>query len=203
MFEFSSYLEQQNQNGDDALYVVEIDASLWFCISDGAGGTGDGGKASRYVVEAFKEVTQIGGFDTPEDFESFLRSIDTELFCESDGGEATAIIGVILNGVVVGASVGDSEAWLFNLEYDYELTSMQNIKPLLGSGSSIPIGFGPMLVEQFMLLGSDGLFKYVKHTEIKLFLSGNVEALEIAGLAKREVGRLQDDISVIYITRKS
>jgi serine/threonine protein phosphatase PrpC len=202
MFEFSSYLEQQNERGDDALYIVELDASLWFCISDGAGGTGEGEKASCYVVEAFKELTQIKGFDSSDDFEKFLRTIDAELSRESHGGECTSIVGKVLNGTVVGASVGDSEAWLFNLEYDYELTSMQNIKPLLGSGSSIPIGFGPMNVEQFMLIGSDGLFKYVKHKEIKYLLSSNTTAVEIAELAKKETGNLQDDISAIFINKK-
>jgi len=202
MFEFSSYLEQQNVKGDDALYVVEIGSVIWFCISDGAGGTGQGEKASRYIVEKFKEQTLIEGFDSPEDFELFLRKIDMVLSRESHGGEATAIAGKILEGVVVGASVGDSEAWLFNLEYDYELTAMKNIKPLLGSGSSIPIGFGPMNVERFMLLGSDGLFKYVKHKEIKFVLSSNTKAAQIAELAKNETGKLQDDISAIYISKK-
>ncbi|WP_044619221.1 hypothetical protein [Gynuella sunshinyii] len=73
MFEYSSYLEQQNVNGDDALYVVEIRNTIWFCISDGAGGITGGAKASSYVIEAFKDLTRIEGFDSPDDFESFLR----------------------------------------------------------------------------------------------------------------------------------
>jgi PPM family protein phosphatase len=203
MFEISSYLEQQNKKGDDNLYLVEAFDSIWFCISDGAGGTGEGEAASYYVVEAFKELVHINSFDNSEDFEGFLRGIDKELSCESHGGEATAIIGKVINGTVMGASVGDSEAWLFNLEYDYELTSLQNIKPLIGSGSSIPIGFGPINLDQSMLLGSDGLFKYTKHTEIKNLLSNSVKAKNIAELAKNETGKLQDDISAIYICKKS
>lgn len=200
MYKFSSYLEQQNKNGDDALYIREIGSSIWFCIADGAGGTGQGAQVSAYIIEAFEELTRIDGFDAPEDFESFLRKVDIELWDERQGGEATAIIGKVMDGVIVGASVGDSEAWIFNLEYDYELTSMQNLKPLIGSGKSVPIGFGPMYLEKYVLLGSDGLFKYANRNDIKSLLSSDCEAIQIADLAKKETGNLQDDVSVILIS---
>lgn len=200
MYKFSSYLEQRNKNGDDALYIKEIGSSIWFCIADGAGGTGQGAQASAYIIEAFEELTRIDGFDVPEDFESFLRKVDIELWDERQGGEATAIIGKVMDGVIVGASVGDSEAWIFNLEYDYELTSMQYLKPLIGSGKSVPIGFGPVYLEKYVLLGSDGLFKYVNRNDIKHLLSNDCEAIQIADLAKKETGNLQDDVSVILIS---
>lgn len=203
MFKISSYLEQQNLKGDDALYVVEIGSSIWFCISDGAGGSGGGDKASLYVIETFKSLTSIEKFDSPEDFESFLRKLDLELSVESNCGEATAIIGKIEDVTVVGASVGDSQAWLFNREYDYELTSMQNLKPLLGTGNALPIGFGPFSVDGAVLLGSDGLFKYINHRELQALLSTKTTAREIAELAKEETGKLQDDISAISISAKS
>lgn len=203
MFEFSSYLEQQNLKGDDALYVTKIGSSIWFCISDGAGGIAGAEQASTYIVEAFRDLTDIDNFDFPDDFESFLRKLDIELSSESSCGEATAIVGK-LNGVtIVGASVGDSEAWLFNRDYDYELSYMQNLKPLLGSGGATPIGFGPIDVDKSVLLGSDGLFKYIKHEEMKSLLSAKTTAKEIAKLAKKDTGSLQDDISTIYISKKS
>ncbi len=203
MFEFSSYLKQQNLKGDDALCLVEIGNSIWFCVSDGAGGTSGGDKASLYVIAAFKELTGVECFDSPDDFESFLRKLDLALSREPNCGEATAIVGKLVGNIIYGASVGDSEAWVFNCEYDYELTSMQNLKPLLGSGNSTPIGFGPISVDKSVLIGSDGLFKYVKHNEIKSLLSTKTTAIEIAELAKKETGKLQDDISTIYINKKS
>lgn len=203
MFEFSSYLEQQNLKGDDALYVTKIGDSIWFCICDGAGGMAGAAQAGNYVVEAFKDLTNIDSFDSSDDFESFLRKVDLELANESGCGEATAIVGKLNDTTVVGASVGDSEAWLFNREYDYELSSMQNLKPLLGSGSTTPIGFGPMDVDKSILLGSDGLFKYIKLEEMKLLLSTKTTAKEIAKLAKQDIGSLQDDVSIIYISKKS
>ena len=203
MFEISSHIEQQNLKGDDALYLVELGSSIWFCISDGAGGSGGGDKASLYVIEAFKSLTSIKNFDFPEDFESFLRKLDLELSVVPNCGEATAIVGKIEDVTVVGASVGDSEAWLFNRKFDCELTAMKSLKPLLGTGNALPIGFGPFSVDGAVLLGSDGLFKYVKHQELQALLSTKTTAKEIADLAKKETGKLQDDISVIYISAKA
>ncbi|GAB2191633.1 hypothetical protein MAH1_32410 [Sessilibacter sp. MAH1] len=80
---------------------------------------------------------------------------------------------------------------------------MQNLKPLLGSGSTTPIGFGPMDADKSILLGSDGLFKYIKLEEMKLLLSTKTTAKEIAKLAKQDIGSLQDDVSIIYISKKS
>lgn len=203
MFEFSSYLEQQNLKGGDALYVKKTGNSIWFCISDGARGIARAEQASILVIKAFKDLVNIDEFDSPDDFESFLRKLDLELLSEPNCGEATAIIGKLDCATIVGASVGDSEAWLFNSVYGYELSSMQNLKPLLGSGSATPIGFGPMGVDKSVLIGSDGLFKYIKYDEMKSLLSTKTTAKEIAKLAKKGTGSLQDDISIIYIHKKS
>ncbi len=199
MFTVCSYLEQQSERGDDRLYVAKVGGSIWFCIADGAGGTGSGDRAGSYIIEAFAELTRIRDFNRAEDFESFLRKIDMDLVGERFGGEATAVLGKVENDLVLGASVGDSEAWLINSEYEYQLTNMQHAKPLLGSGNSIPIGFGPMPIDLCLLIGSDGLFKYSKHQDIRSQVLNGSTAAEIAALAKTETGKLQDDISVILI----
>lgn len=103
----------------------------------------------------------------------------------------------------MGASVGDSEVWLYHEDYSYPLTFLQNIKPLIGSGKSIPIGFGPVNLPVYVLLGSDGLFKYTQQSEIKAILKANIRAAGIANLAKIAAGCLQDDISVILVSRSS
>lgn len=59
-----------------------------------------------------------------------------------------------------------------------------------------------MNIERFVLLGSDGLFKYAKNKELKSLLSPKATAAEIADLAKKETGELQDDISTIFIRKK-
>jgi serine/threonine protein phosphatase PrpC len=202
MYEISTHLEQQNYKGEDALFIIEKQNTLWFCISDGAGGTGGGDKASSYIIEAFTALTDLKKIDHPDHFELFLRQTDLALSQQADSGQCTAVVGRIDNGVIVGASVGDSQAWLFNHQYEYELTSLQYVKPLLGSRTSTPIGFGPFELDLFLLLGSDGLFKYTKKSEIKQQLKRKPTAKDIANLAKNETNNLQDDLSTILIKIK-
>ena len=172
-------------------------------MADGAGGTGSGLLASDYISNTFRELTAISEFSQPDDFESFLRKIDVELLAENTGGESTAIVGIVKSGMVTGASVGDSEAWLFNIEYELGITDHQNIKPLLGSGGAIPIGFGPIPLDKHLLVASDGLFKYTEFSKLRTKLNSATVAEELAKLSALPNGTYQDDVSVILIEKKS
>lgn len=203
MFRVTHYIEQSYDVGDDALSVFEKDGAIWFCVADGAGGTGLGRLASDYIVADFN-----GSIDTKKsydqyEFETYLKRLDLEISRKNSGAESTAIMGCIRAGIVVGASVGDCEAWIFNNDYDYALTQMQYLKPLLGSGEAQPIGFGPMLIEQSLLMGSDGLFKYASFKAIREHVFAGVSAEGIAALAKGEAGGLQDDIAVVLISNSA
>jgi hypothetical protein len=67
---------------------------------------------------------------------------------------------------VLGASVGDSEAWLVGEATIARLTNGQVHKPLLGSGRAIPVGFGPVPLAGRLIVASDGLFKYCTEQRI-------------------------------------
>ena len=203
MYTVTNHLQQRPTGGDDSLLVLEKDEAIWFCVADGAGGTGSGSLASQYISKAFRKLTSIPEFPMPEDFESFLRKIDFELMEENSGGESTAIIGVVSSGMVSGASVGDSEAWLFNSEYELEISNHQIIKPLLGSGRAIPIGFGPIPLDKHLLVASDGLFKYTEFRSLRAKLNSATVASELTTLAALPNGSYQDDVSVILIEKKS
>ena len=203
MFTSTSYLQQKPTGGDDSLFLLAKDKTIWFCVADGAGGTGSGLLASDYISNTFRELTAISEFSQPDDFESFLRKIDVELLAENTGGESTAIVGIVKSGMVTGASVGDSEAWLFNIEYELGITDHQNIKPLLGSGGAIPIGFGPIPLDKHLLVASDGLFKYTEFSKLRTKLNSATVAAELAKLSALPNGTYQDDVSVILIEKKS
>jgi serine/threonine protein phosphatase PrpC len=127
----------------------------------------------------------------------FLRGADQRLL---KIGEATAVIAILVDGQVWGASVGDCEAWLISTSGIVDLTRDQRRKPLLGSGHAIPIGFGPLACTSRLLLGSDGLFKYVPHERIRN-LSSSVPLAHAAAVlvdaARLPSGALQDDVAVI------
>ena len=203
MYTATSHLQQRPINGEDSLILLEKDETIWFCVADGAGGTGNGALASQYISKALSELTAVSEFSHPDDFESFLRKIDLELLAENTGGESTAVIGIVNSGMVTGVSVGDSEAWLFNIEYELGITDHQNIKPLLGSGGAIPIGFGPIPLDKYLLVASDGLFKYTELTKLRTKLNSATVAAEIAQLSALPNGTYQDDVSVILIEKKS
>ena len=62
------------------------------------------------------------------------------------------------------------------------------------------MGFGPLPCVARLLLGSDGLFKYVQHERIRDLTSTHAVAEAAAALvsaARLPSGALQDDIAVI------
>ena len=199
MYKLSSHLQQKSNTGDDCLFALEIGSTVWFCVADGAGGTGSGALASTYITQAFSELADIPEISEPDDFESFLRKVDLELLSQNTGGESTAVLGIVRSGMVTGASVGDSEAWLLNIEYELEITSHQISKPLLGSGRAKPIGFGPISLDKHLLIASDGLFKYVGLPILLRILNNATVAEELTRLAALPNGSYQDDASVILI----
>ena len=203
MYKVSSYIEQHGTSGDDSLELLQLDDCILFCIADGAGGSAGAKEASKLVTQAAKELIMLQEFTNPDDFEGFLRKLDLEVSTNPSCGETTAIVGTIKGDVVVGASCGDSEAWIYSEKFDYELTGLQYNKPLIGSRKATPIGFGPLECSN-LVIGSDGLFKYADRNQIKEHVMSKVAKSEdIAALAKKETGELQDDISVILLQRQS
>jgi len=76
-------------------------------------------------------------------------------------GETTGVVVAVSEQGIVGASVGDSAAWLIGKDGFDNLTAAQLHKPLIGSGRAKPVSFERnALGEQVLLLGSDGLVKY-------------------------------------------
>ncbi|WLQ16601.1 protein phosphatase 2C domain-containing protein [Hahella aquimaris] len=194
------HLEAPSANGEDALFVCEKDGCIWFCIADGAGGLAGGREASRYVVDAFSRLLDEEELHSPDDFERHLRRWDRDIAAMSLTGETTAVIGKVVNGEVIGASVGDSQCWLFHPEFVYELTQLQGRKPLLGSGEAVPIGFGPMAFLGVLIVASDGFFNYAPLAQIKpLAYSNDATAPQFADLARNQSGALADDLSIIVI----
>jgi serine/threonine protein phosphatase PrpC len=118
----------------------------------------------------------------------------------SSAGLTTAVVAVVVNGVIEGASVGDSEAWLVNDDDYAVLTEHQNRKPLIGSRSSRPVAFGPVPMAGTLILGSDGLFKYTNVDRLlSIARSPTVDSIPrlLLDAVKLPSGRIQDDFSVI------
>ncbi len=172
-------------------------------IADGAGGQGGGGIAADYSVEFLRVVCAKRGL-SPEICSQLLGSLDSELFSHRTAGESTAVMNVIGNDMVFGASVGDSEAWLLEGGQTTVLTGGQYRKPLLGSGAAIPVGFGPVPFAGTLVIGTDGLFSYVRRNliieSVGLIDKTNL-AERLSEAARMPAGGFQDDTTVVVCTR--
>ena len=80
-----------------------------------------------------------------------------------------------------------------------DLTEHQVRKPLLGSGMTVPVSFGPVIFVGRLLLATDGLFKYAPYLEIAACarigaLAGAASALIQA--VRLPNGELFDDVAL-------
>jgi len=183
--------------GDDRAEVFSRPHGHLFVLADGAGGTSGGAAAADAVLAGARTFFP----NSPSDCVNFLRDLDRRL---TSVGQTTAVVLLATDSTVFGASVGDSSAWLVVGAAITDLTQLQNAKPLLGSGNARALGFGPLPLVGRMLIGSDGLFKYVPHDRIAALanLPLTDAAAALIGAARLRSGALQDDIAVIVAGRR-
>ena len=154
-----------------------------------------GAAAAQQVVDAVRALDPT----QEHDWVQVLTRLDTHLSSSAGLGETTAVVAFVTDDEIVGASVGDSGAWML-MGIWLNLLEDQHRKPLLGTGSALPVAFGPFPIGERVLLGSDGLFKYVDAERIgQLARDASLEAAatELVRAARLPTGRLQDDITVV------
>lgn len=186
--------------GEDRLLVEHFETRTLAVVADGAGGTGGGAAAAAMACSIAAQRLRTGSTGTPEDWQRCLYEVDQAL--AQSGGQCTAVVVEISEGRVVGASVGDSGAWMLTGKAIIDLTENQHRKPLLGSDEASPVGFGPIELSGRLLIATDGLFKYARESDIAKWALGvsvndAVEQL-IAGVRLRS-GALQDDVGIILL----
>lgn len=179
--------------GQDRAAVAAHEHGLVIVLADGAGGTGRGATAAHAVVDAvlaspFEDASRLlAGLDDP-------RRLGL--------GETTAVIATLRGDHIVGASVGDSGAWLVRADDVVDLTEHQVRKPLLGAGGS-PVAFTARLEPgATLLVASDGLWKYGPPADIARIARGPslaAAAAALVELVRMPSGRLQDDISIVLV----
>ncbi|MBS3764205.1 MAG: hypothetical protein KGZ25_12980, partial [Planctomycetes bacterium] len=129
-----------------------------------------------------------------------LMDAGEKIFDEPTCGQTTAVVVAVGHELIRGASIGDSEAWLFASGRHVELTAGQTKSPFLGSGAGMPRPFLFDIVAGRLLVATDGLHRYaatetIRETAIRGALKGAVENL--VELVRLPSGALQDDVAVI------
>jgi serine/threonine protein phosphatase PrpC len=187
-----------SRTGDDRAEAFPRPDGHLLVLADGAGGTSGGSLAADVVLDSSRSFSPSSAADCT----ALLEDLDRRL---TSVGQTTAVVVVVSEGQIFGASVGDSGAWLVAGTRVTDLTEHQKRKPLLGSGDAVPVGFGPLACVGRVLIGSDGLFKYVPYDRIRELVSSLpvVEApAALVDAARLRSGALQDDIAVLVATTK-
>lgn len=159
-FETSHVVEAYRERCEDRIDVITDGDRTLIVVADGAGGTGDGHLAAETVIrETRANYTAISN---STDWSQFLSQLDYRV----TAGETTAVIVDLRPDRILGASVGDSCAWVIDGPDVTDLTRMQIRKPLLGSHAAEPAPFWNGPLNSILLVGSDGFFDYAKRDQI-------------------------------------
>jgi serine/threonine protein phosphatase PrpC len=183
--------ERYRDHCEDRVNVIHEDERTVIVVADGAGGVGSGDLAAETVIREvendFRRIT------SENDWETELRQID----CRIGVGESTGVVVVDLRpDGIVGASVGDSQAWIVHAGELLDLTASQIRKPLLGTGEAKPKGFvsGPLV--GVLIVATDGFYNYVKRDQLAAMIP-HAEFVEIPRkCVEMASGDLWDDIGI-------
>ncbi|MEM9196049.1 MAG: hypothetical protein AAGF12_43190 [Myxococcota bacterium] len=188
--------EAASDRGEDRLFV-EAGADPIIGLADGAGGRGRGAAAAEAVIEAVRR--------SPPAFEveAVAALVEVDEALPMAGGETTGIVlRVTASGMVTGASVGDSQAFVRRGDDWLELTAGQSRKPRLGNGG-VPIPFRTTGVDA-VLIGTDGLFKYAPWPRIVAFTEADRPdaAKCLLDDLRLPSGALRDDVAFALLRRE-
>lgn len=146
----------------ERVLVLPVGASaLVLAVAGGVGGQPGAGEAAQLAIDALREIAPTLVRRRSQAWQRLLRAIDAALVRDTQAGSTTLVVLCLTPKKIVGASVGDSEAWWITAEGHFDLTEAQKRKPYLGSGMASPVPFELKLTQQgTLLLATDGLFKY-------------------------------------------
>ena len=159
-FETCQLVEAYRDRCEDRVEVLVDGDRTLIVVADGAGGTGDGHVAAEAVIR--ETCSSCGAIDNATGWCKFLSQLDLRIH----SGETTAVIVDIRHDGILGASVGDSCAWVIDGPDIIDLTRTQIRKPLLGSGEAKPAPFWHGPLDGLLLVGSDGFFNYTNRDQL-------------------------------------
>jgi serine/threonine protein phosphatase PrpC len=188
-----------NPENQDRCAIMEIPSGLVLVVADGAGGQSGGAEAAVTAVEQVRRSARE--LISPEACVQVLQRIDQQIANARQAGETTCALAIATATRVLGASVGDSGAWLLTGAGYLNLTEAQSRKPFLGTGVATVVPFdkaveGPAR----LLLASDGLLKYASADRIigALRTDGiETAASQLVALVRYPSGSYPDDVTVI------
>jgi PPM family protein phosphatase len=197
-------VEQASALGQDRAAVDEVRFGSVLVVADGAGGTGGGAEAAEEVVAATRRwAASLHVRPNDQDVAAHLRAVDRSMASSRHGGQAAVVVVIATPDRLFGASAGDCEAVAFDGDVLDVLRSEQRRKPLIGSGAARVTPFDRIALPRTLVVGSDGVFRYVEPGRVRDLCATDARSDAIArslvDAARLPNGRLQDDASVIVV----
>jgi PPM family protein phosphatase len=200
LFETAKAIEGYQAELEDRAEVIERGSELVIVVADGAGGRAGGARAADIVIQEVRQAATFRRLDDPQAWCLLLSEMDQTLLENPEAGETTAVVAALSPAGIVGASVGDSGAWLVTPKGYDDLTENQRQKPFLGTGAAIPVAFKARCLDGTLLVASNGLFKYAdwkRIAEVARETDIQQAAGHLVDLVRLRSGSLPDDVSVV------
>ncbi|SRR5258707_20125 len=187
-----------SENQDRGLVVCDGPQTV-LCVADGAGGLSGGREAAIMAVEFVRRNVSL--VTNTESCVQLLCRMDAAIAQDSAAGETTCVLVVVTQTEMIGASVGDSGAWLITENgVLLDLTQGQQRKPFIGSSAAWPVPFVHPNQAGTLLLATDGLLKYASPERIIAVCREQpteLAAQRLIELARYQSGALPDDVTII------
>ena len=144
--EISKSQRPAHDTSHDRLSVLRDAHRTLIALADGADSSAGAQTAAARTVNELARCFRNGTLpQDPEDWVMVLEAIDHVVFADADAGETNALVMLVQQGVVVGASVGNSLAYVVPPVGEAELlTAQRRREPRIGTGLASPVGFGPV-----------------------------------------------------------
>jgi serine/threonine protein phosphatase PrpC len=190
-------VDSYRRETEDRLLIRRAGGRVIVAAADDAGGRCGGAHAAEFAV---RKLIECSPDCSSRQLEELISSIDREL----TEGETTAVVAVLREDRIVGASVGDSCCWLIGDERTIDLTADQVRKVFVGTGRARPVGFERSDPEGTVLIATDGLIDYTSPEKIVAAARGSdlqAAPRALIDLVRLRSGDLQDDVAVMVARR--
>ena len=133
----------------DRLSVLRDGHRALIALADGADSGRGAQVAAARAVEELALCFRNGALpENAQDWMMILETIDRVVLSDPDAGETSALVMLVQRGVVVGASVGNSLAYVMpTLGEPRMLSSSGRRGPRIGTGMASAVGFGPVRLD--------------------------------------------------------
>jgi len=143
--EIEAMKRASHDTSHDRLSVLRDAHRTLIALADGVDSSQAAQAAAARTVDELARCFRNGALpEDPQDWVMVLEAIDHVVLSDPDASETSALVILVHDSVVVGASVGDSLGYIVHPVGETQLlTTRQVRKPRIGTGLAAPVGFGP------------------------------------------------------------